>query len=120
MMLKTQQNTAEAPVSMYATKPVKETAKEGSGKITPPFKMVLASLFIGVLGYFYISHVFYTQQLHAEVNQLRTQFEQLRVEHTSTQLTYERMTGPAEVYDRAKSLGLIDGGPADRIINRNM
>lgn len=95
-----------------------ETAEAVKSGITP-LRMTLITLLIGLFGYLYISHVFYTQKLHAEVLQLRSQFEQVRLEQTQTQLTYERMTGPAEVYTRAQSLGLIDGGPADKIINRS-
>lgn len=84
-----------------------------------PAKMILGSLIIGVLGYFYISHVFYMQRLHAEVLQLRSQFEQVRLDQHNTQLTYERLTGPADVYQRARQIGLIDGGPADNLLTRN-
>ncbi len=84
-----------------------------------PFRMIVATLILGVFGFLYISHVFYMQQLHTEVNQLRTQFEQVRIDQLNTQLTYERLTGPAEVYLRSRQLGLIDGGPADRILTRN-
>lgn len=129
MMMKTRQDnltlTGNATTMGRPVKPV-SSANEGlsgaeSGffaKLTP-FKMVAFSLLIGIFGYFYISHVFYTQQLHAEVNQLQATFNQIRVDHNTTQLTYERMTGPADVYERAKNFGLIDGGPADKIIIRN-
>lgn len=83
-----------------------------------PFRMIVTTLILGLFGFLYISHVFYMQQLHTEVNQLRTQFEQVRIDQLNTQLTYERLTGPAEVYQRSRQLGLIDGGPADRILTR--
>jgi len=94
-------------------------AAEPSGKMLSPVKMLVVTLLIGVFGYLYIAHIFYTQELLREVNQLRTTYENARVDHTDTRLTYERMTGPADVYRNAKTLGLTDGGPADRIINRN-
>ena len=84
-----------------------------------PAKMIIGSLIIGVLGYFYISHVFYMQRLHAEVLQLRSVHAQVRLDQHNTQLTYERMTGPADVYQRARQIGLIDGGPADNLLIRN-
>lgn len=84
-----------------------------------PAKMIIGSLIIGVLGYFYISHVFYMQRLHAEVLRLRSVHAQVRLDQLNTQLTYERMTGPADVYQRARQIGLIDGGPADNLLIRN-
>lgn len=103
----------------FATRKKEETEKKGLAASVSPMKMIAVTLLIGVMGYMYIAHIFYTQQLLREVTQLRTGFENARVDHTDMQLTYERMTGPAEVYQRARSLGLIDGGPADRIITRN-
>lgn len=84
-----------------------------------PFRMMTAILMLGVFGYLYISHVFYMQQLHTEVSRLRNQYEQVRIDQHNTQLTYERLTGPSDVYHRARQLGLIDGGPADKILHRN-
>lgn len=129
MMMKTRQDNLTLPGNATTMgRPVKEAstgnespnaAESGFFAKVTPFKMVAVSVAIGIFGYLYISHVFYTQQLHAEVNQLQATFNQIRVDHNTTQLTYERMTGPADVYERAKSLGLIDGGPADKIIIRN-
>lgn len=84
-------------------------------KITP-FRVIVATIMLGVFGYFYISHVFYMQQLHSEVMQLRTQYEQVKIDHLNAQLSFERLTGPADIYSRAKEMGLVDAGPADRII----
>jgi len=84
-------------------------------KITP-FRVILATVMLGVFGYFYISHVFYMQQLHSEVMQLRSQYEQIKIDHLNAQLSFERLTGPADIYSRAKDMGLVDAGPADRII----
>jgi hypothetical protein len=92
--------------------------KKTLANITPG-KMIATSLIIGILGYLYISHVFYMQRLHTEVLRLRTQYEQVRLDQHNTQLTYERLTGPADVYQRARQIGLIDGGPADNLITRN-
>lgn len=109
-----------APLSTHANrKKEPESPSQGLLSKVSPWKMIALCLAIGVAGYLYISHVFYTQQLLSEVNQLRTQFDNARIDHTDSKLTYERMTGPAEVYSRAKTIGLYDGGPADKIINRN-
>lgn len=79
-------------------------------------RLIMWSLIIGALGYGYITHVFSTQQLNSEVNELRRQFENVQATHASQALTYDRMTGPAEVYRRARELGFIDPGPADHVI----
>ncbi|MFU8861362.1 MAG: hypothetical protein ACNA8K_13170 [Cyclonatronaceae bacterium] len=79
-------------------------------------RLILWTLILGVLGYGYITHVFATQQLNSEVNELRRQFENVQANHASKALTYDRMTGPAEVYRRARELGFIDPGPADHVI----
>lgn len=84
-----------------------------------PFRMIATTLMLGVFGYMYISHVFYMQKLHTEVNSLRTEYEQVKIDQHNTQLTYERLTGPSVVYQRARQIGLIDGGPADKILNLN-
>lgn len=124
-------NSSSADSGLSMGKRVRKPESTGSGKLPvgadelatkkllegiTPFRIIITMIMLGVLGYLYISHVFYTQQLHAEVTRLRLQNEQVRIDHLNTRLTYERMTGPAEVYQRAKSLGLIDGGPADFII----
>lgn len=79
-------------------------------------KLILWSLIIGVLGYGYITHVFATQKLYTEVNDLRRQYENVHANHAAQALTFDRMTGPAEVYRRARDLGFIDPGPADHVI----
>ena len=79
-------------------------------------RLIIWSLIIGALGYGYITHVFSTQQLNSEVNEIRRQFENVQATHASQALTYDRMTGPAEVYRRARELGFIDPGPADHVI----
>lgn len=101
----------------YAVRPAKP-AETSAKQALSPLRIILFTTLLGVFGYFYISHVFYTQQLLSEVNRLRVSFEEIRLDHTDTKLTFERMTGPAEVYERAKGLGLVDAGPADRIISR--
>jgi hypothetical protein len=102
----------------YAT-PKAATAADSPVKRISPWKMIAFTVALGVGGYLYIAHVFYTQGLLTEVNQLRGHFENARIDQTDAKLTYERMTGPAEVYNRARLLGLIDGGPADKILTRN-
>jgi len=50
------------------------------------------------------------------VQQLERQYNQTKRMHDDYRLTYERMIGPAEIYDKAKSRGFINGGPAEKII----
>ncbi len=111
------QGTVHAPSGKTLGSSVPKAVKKETPDSKIGGKMILLTILMGVLGYLYISHVFYTQKLHAEVNTLRTQFEQTRIDYMNTRLTYERMTGPADVYERAKSIGLVDGGPADLIIS---
>lgn len=93
--------------------------KEGGKTTVSPWKIMLASLVIGVLGYTYISHVFTTQTVLREVNLLHREFDAVNRLYEDRSLTYDRMTGPAEVYRRATSMGMIHGGAKDPVIIRN-
>ena len=81
-----------------------------------PWKIILGVIVAGVLGLFYLKHVFATQELLAEVEQLEQQYEQIKRKHDYYRLTYDRMIGPKEIYDKAKAAGFIDGGPAEKVI----
>lgn len=81
-----------------------------------PWKVILGAFVIGVLGVLYINHVFATQNLLREVQQLEREYNQVRRMHDDYRLTYDRMTGPAEIYEKAKELGLVNGGPAEKVI----
>lgn len=113
----------KAPANTNENDPVKKLLQgQASAQIAStmskitPFRVIATTIVLGLCGYLYISHVFYMQQLHSEVIQLRSQYEQVRIDHLNSQLSYERMTGPADIYIRAKEMGLVDAGPADRII----
>ncbi len=81
-----------------------------------PWKVVLASFLIGICGIIYIGHVFSTQQLLMEVNQLENEYNKaLRLYHEQ-RLVYDRMTGPKEIYQHARNQGFVNTGPADQII----
>jgi len=82
-----------------------------------PWKFILGIILIGVLGFFYLNHVFATQKLLREVQQLENEFNKAKSKHDELKLQYDRMTGPAVIYEKAKELGFINGGPADQIIN---
>lgn len=81
-----------------------------------PWKVILGAVVIGVLGVLYLNHVFATQQLLREVQNLEREYNQVKRMHNDYRLTYDRMIGPAEIYDKAKSRGLINGGPAEKVI----
>ncbi len=81
-----------------------------------PWKIVAFSLLLGIAGYFYISHVFTTQNILRDVTLLQREYDSVLRMYEDRALTYDRMTGPAEVYRRATELGLIHGGATDPII----
>lgn len=71
---------------------------------------------MGALGVLYLNHVFATQQLLSEVQQMEQQYNQAQRAHDSYRLQYDRMIGPAEISAKAKELGFINGGPAEKVI----
>lgn len=81
-----------------------------------PWKVVLGAFVIGGLGVLYLNHVFATQALLQDVQQLEREYNQAKRMHDDYRLTYDRMIGPAEIYDKAKLRGFINGGPAEKII----
>jgi len=80
----------------------------------PAWKVMLYSVIAGVFGVVYLQHVFTTQAILTDVNRLHREHNKALLRHTELRFTYERMTGPADVYIRAKELGMVDGGPADK------
>lgn len=94
--------------------------KEKKSRISLPsikaWKVVLGAFLIGAFGVLYLNHVFATQELLREVQQLERQYNQAQRMHDDYQLTFDRMIGPAEIYDKAKAEGFINGGPAEKII----
>lgn len=82
----------------------------------PAWKVITGTLLAGLLGAVYLHHVFTTQGILRDVNRLHLEHEKALIRYNDLRFTYERMTGPADVYARAKALGMVDGGPADDII----
>lgn len=98
--------------------------KNGKKKKIPlpdikPWKVILFSIAIGALGVLYLSHVFATQELLQEVQQLEQEYKKVKRAHDNYRLTFDRMTGPADIYQKAKQQGFINGGPADKVITIN-
>lgn len=83
-----------------------------------PTRLILFSLAMGLAGTLYLTHVFQTQGILREVQQLRREYERVARVHADVRRNYDRMTGPAEVYRRAGSLGMVSGGAADPVIMR--
>lgn len=81
-----------------------------------PWKIIAGLIVIGVLGIFYLRHVFATQVLLGQVEQLEQQYKQINRKHDYYKLKYDRMIGPKEIYDKAKAAGFVDGGPAQKVI----
>ena len=98
----------------------KRKKTEAKGKINlptiTPWKVILISFLIGICGIFYITHVFSTQQLLHEVQQLENEYNKVNRVHAERRLAYDRMVGPKEIYQRAREQGLINAGPADQVI----
>lgn len=94
----------------------KEKKKRISFPKLKPWKMILSAVVIGVLGILYLNHLFATQQLLREVQQLEQEYNQVKRLHSDYRLTYDRMIGPSEIYEKAKEMGFINGGPAEKVI----
>lgn len=81
-----------------------------------PWKVILASILIGTCGILYIAHVFQTQQILEEVNQLELEYNRASRHYHEKRLIYDRQTGPREIYRHARENGFVNAGPADQIL----
>lgn len=103
----------------YPTFGIKKGA-ETIGKIKlpaiTPWKVILASFMIGICGLLYINHLFGTQQTLQEVQQLEAEYNRIQRIHNQKRLEFDRMVGPKEIYQQARSQGFINAGPADQIV----
>ncbi|MEX0779552.1 MAG: hypothetical protein WD491_01615 [Balneolales bacterium] len=81
-----------------------------------PWKMILITMALSVVGFVYLTHVFATQEILEEVTELRRAHETAKRSHAEYSLTYDRKTGPAEITNKASTRGFIYGGAADPII----
>lgn len=100
-------------------KRINGSAKKKKRGILPklkPWKVIIGAIVLGGLGILYLNHVFATQQLLREVNQLETEYNRVHRMHTDYKLIYDRMIGPAEIYENAQDAGFINGGPAEKVI----
>lgn len=100
----------------YGTRKNTESAKKSSLPTFTPWKVIAASFLIGIFGLIYINHVFSTQQVLSEVQQLENEFNKAQRIYNEQRLEYDRMIGPKEIYQQAREQGFINAGPADQII----
>lgn len=84
-----------------------------------PWKVILGAIAAGMLGLLYLNHVFATQHLLEEVQTLEREYNQARRTNADFRMTYDRMIGPADIYDKARELGFINAGPAEKVIEVN-
>lgn len=80
------------------------------------WKLIGMIIIIGIIGLTYLNHVFQTQAILKDVNALELDFEKARRIHADRKFTFERLTGPSEVYDRASRQGLVHGGAAEGVV----
>lgn len=101
---------------VYANTWKKEPSKSSRFPTIKPGRVILAAIIIGVFGFTYLTHVFATQKLLQEVQIMEKEYNKARQIHDELKLKYDRMIGPAEIYQKAKQQGFINGGPADKVI----
>lgn len=104
-----------------AVKPARQhrTEKAKSANNLPaftPWKVIVASFLIGLCGVLYIAHVFQTQQILEEVNQLEIEYNRASRHYHEKRLIYDRRTGPREIYRHARETGFVNAGPAEQIL----
>lgn len=80
------------------------------------WKLIGIIILMGAAGLAYVNHVFKTQDILTEVNQLEQEFEKVRRIHADRKFQFERMTGPSDVYRRASQQGFVHGGAAEGVV----
>lgn len=81
-----------------------------------PWKVILGVILLGGLGILYLHHVFATQKLLNKVQTMEQTYQQSKRNYKLVRMKYDRLTGPIKITKEAKSMGFIDGGPAQKII----
>lgn len=95
----------------------KSSGKRSKMPVFTPWKVILGTLLFGVLGILYIGHVFKTQQAYQEVQHLQNEFNKTKRLYDEKRLSYDRLVGPKEIYQKAREQGFVNGGPADEILH---
>lgn len=107
--------TTDGSAHIYGRRSV-NTPQKRKLPVFTPWKVALASFLIGICGILYIGHVFNTQQALLEVNQLENEFNKAQRIYNEKRLTFDRLTGPKEIYQQARLSGFVNAGPADQVI----
>ena len=81
-----------------------------------PAKIIAFTVVAAFVGFIYLTHIFATQKLLGQVHELQKEYEQSLQVHDDLKLRYNRMTGPVNIYRKARELGFINAGPADQIL----
>lgn len=106
----------EAPV-MTPAATRKQTAAAKKGKVSA-LTVYACLLAFGIFAMMYITHTFAMQQLVQDVSAAQRELERAEMLHERRVLQYEQLTGPSEVFSRARELGFVHVGPADFVIER--
>ena len=87
--------------------------------MAPTLRFALLMVAVGALFTLYVGHVYATQELAAEVQQLQRENHRLILKHNRLRGEFDRMTAPSVILHRAEVLGLESGsayGPTISLI----
>lgn len=87
----------------------KREAKPGLVDGVPTFRFAVLLVLTCALFTLYVGHVYATQELAAEVQQLQKEKLRLVLKHNRLRGEFDRMTAPSVILDRAADLGLEPG-----------
>lgn len=85
-------------------------AKKGDSTLDSISTVSMAAIIVTVVAVFtlYIGHVHATQEELARFQRLQTENANLHLKLNRVKGEYDGMTGPAQVYDRARQIGLVE------------
>ncbi len=99
-----------------ATRPAR-APKAGLVAGVPTLRFALLVAAVCALLTLYVGHVYATQALAAEVQQLQRENDRLVLKHNRLQGEFDRMTSPSVILGRAEALGLASGSEYGPTIN---
>jgi hypothetical protein len=111
----TSSNGTKSPVKNHGRRVKGKKARLSMPQIAP-WKIILGVILLGGVGILYLHHVFATKKLLTRVQAMEQQYKQTKRSYKKYRMEYDRLTGPVEITQKAKKMGLIDGGPAKKII----
>lgn len=110
-------NTTGSTTGSHGRRISKNSGKRSKMPVFTPWKVILGTFLFGVFGILYIGHVFKTQQAYQEVQQLQNEFNKTKRLYDEKRLSYDRLVGPKEIYQKAREQGFVNGGPSDEILH---